>query len=461
MSGSGHIAGIRTISDLAKHPELPLGFSNEFLDRADCWPALRRVYAFPAAVEPRGLHHDLAYRALEDGSIAATDLYFDRRGDRVLQAARAARTTAAAFPEYRAVFLYRADLGHARPAVVDAIRRSKAASTSADDRDEPRREARRVPSRRSPRDSWPSSSPCVQVRDGGRWPQFPLAPRRQLHAPAPHARRHLARRRGHHRRAAGRAGAPHAAAGGQAILGFLGVIYTIPSLALLVFMIRPLGIGTWPAVVALYLYSLLPIVRTPTRACRASRRRCASRRPRSVCPTSRASAHRASARPRLDPRRHQDRRHHQRRHGDARRADRRGGYGEPILTGIRLDNFPLILEGAVPRRCSRCWCRRRLKWSSGSHFPVGFDRDETPNAERRSRDDSSYRSGRHDFRAPSRSFRPLLEAREHLAVHRRRRVTHHVVEDRSGDLTLSPDATLLRNGIVAARSQRYLMSAPL
>src|SRR6185503_9578244 len=25
-----------------------------------------------------------------------------------------------------------------------------------------------------------------------------------------------------------------------------------------------------------------------------------------------------------------------------------GGYGEPILTGIRLDNFPLILEGAVP-----------------------------------------------------------------------------------------------------------------
>ena len=25
-----------------------------------------------------------------------------------------------------------------------------------------------------------------------------------------------------------------------------------------------------------------------------------------------------------------------------------GGYGQPILTGIRLDNFSLILEGAVP-----------------------------------------------------------------------------------------------------------------
>jgi osmoprotectant transport system permease protein len=25
-----------------------------------------------------------------------------------------------------------------------------------------------------------------------------------------------------------------------------------------------------------------------------------------------------------------------------------GGYGQPILTGIRLDDFGLILEGAVP-----------------------------------------------------------------------------------------------------------------
>jgi osmoprotectant transport system permease protein len=25
-----------------------------------------------------------------------------------------------------------------------------------------------------------------------------------------------------------------------------------------------------------------------------------------------------------------------------------GGYGQPILTGIRLDNFKLILEGAIP-----------------------------------------------------------------------------------------------------------------
>ncbi len=47
----------------------------------------------------------------------------------------------------------------------------------------------------------------------------------------------------------------------QIILGTVGVIYTIPSLALLVFMIPLLGIGGPPAMVALFLYSLLPIVR--------------------------------------------------------------------------------------------------------------------------------------------------------------------------------------------------------
>src|SRR5512144_2197612 len=48
---------------------------------------------------------------------------------------------------------------------------------------------------------------------------------------------------------------------GQLIMGFVGIIQTIPSLALLVFMIPLLGIGGPPAIVALFLYSLLPIVR--------------------------------------------------------------------------------------------------------------------------------------------------------------------------------------------------------
>jgi len=48
----------------------------------------------------------------------------------------------------------------------------------------------------------------------------------------------------------------------QPIMATVGVIQTIPSLALLAFLIPMLGsIGTAPALVALFLYSLLPIVR--------------------------------------------------------------------------------------------------------------------------------------------------------------------------------------------------------
>jgi osmoprotectant transport system permease protein len=48
----------------------------------------------------------------------------------------------------------------------------------------------------------------------------------------------------------------------QIVLGAVGLIQTIPSLALLAFLIALTGtIGTWPALIALFLYALLPIVR--------------------------------------------------------------------------------------------------------------------------------------------------------------------------------------------------------
>jgi osmoprotectant transport system permease protein len=136
---------------------------------------------------------------------------------------------------------------------------------------------------------------------------------------------------------------------GQAILAATGVIQTIPSLALLVFMIPLLGIGGPPAVVALFLYSLLPIVRNTHAGLR------------SVAPDLRESAEALGLPPgaRL-------------RLVELPLAARAilagiktsavinvgtatlgaligaGGYGQPILTGIRLDDVGLILEGAVP-----------------------------------------------------------------------------------------------------------------
>src|ERR1700722_8093887 len=45
------------------------------------------------------------------------------------------------------------------------------------------------------------------------------------------------------------------------VLGFAGVLQTIPSIALLGIMIPILGIGPKPAIAALFLYALLPIIR--------------------------------------------------------------------------------------------------------------------------------------------------------------------------------------------------------
>jgi osmoprotectant transport system permease protein len=47
----------------------------------------------------------------------------------------------------------------------------------------------------------------------------------------------------------------------ETVVRAVGVLQTIPSIALLAFMIPLLGIGVLPAIVALFLYSLYPIVR--------------------------------------------------------------------------------------------------------------------------------------------------------------------------------------------------------
>jgi osmoprotectant transport system permease protein len=71
----------------------------------------------------------------------------------------------------------------------------------------------------------------------------------------------------------------------QPILGTVGVIQTIPSLALFAFLIALLGtIGTVPAVIALFLYALLPIVRNTHAWARGNQAAaCARRRSRSGC----------------------------------------------------------------------------------------------------------------------------------------------------------------------------------
>ena len=65
--------GLARISDLQAQPDLRFGFSHEFLNRSDGWPALRSLYRLPQSAV--GIEHTLAYRALEAGQLDATDAY--------------------------------------------------------------------------------------------------------------------------------------------------------------------------------------------------------------------------------------------------------------------------------------------------------------------------------------------------------------------------------------------------
>jgi osmoprotectant transport system permease protein len=143
--------------------------------------------------------------------------------------------------------------------------------------------------------------------------------------------------------------AAHHPHGGSALLGAVGVIQTIPSLALLVVLLPLLGIGARPAIAALVLYGLLPIVRNTHAGLTGI--------PPDLQESARALGLPPWARLRLVELPLA---------AGAILAGVKtsavigvgtatlgaiigaGGYGQPILTGIRLASTPLILEGAVP-----------------------------------------------------------------------------------------------------------------
>ena len=128
-----------------------------------------------------------------------------------------------------------------------------------------------------------------------------------------------------------------------------GVIQTIPSLALLVFMIPLFGLGARPAIMALFLYSLLPIVRNtytglhdiPTgireSAAALGLPSGATLRLVDLPMASRAILAGIKISAVINV-------------GTATLGALIGAvcYGQPILTGIRLNDTGLILQGAVP-----------------------------------------------------------------------------------------------------------------
>jgi osmoprotectant transport system permease protein len=247
--------GVASLSDLKRHPELKFGFSNEFMDRADGWPGLRDRYGLPQR-DVRGLDHDLAYRALKGGEIEATDLYSTDAEIKQYNL-RVLRDDLGLFPSYECVWLYRADLQTRSPAAYAAILRLEGritalemagmnAEAKLDHKPEDRVSAEFLESKLGVASEVVTETYLGRLlrrlREHLTLVAISLAAAIAVSVPLGII-------------------ASRAARLGPVILTTVGVIQTIPSLALLVFMIPWLGIGAKPALVALFLYSLLPIVR--------------------------------------------------------------------------------------------------------------------------------------------------------------------------------------------------------
>jgi len=251
--------GIRSLSDLAKHPDLKLGLSQEFIGRADGWPGLKAAYAIPLAA-PSGLDHGLAYEAIAAGRIDVMDIYttdakIERYQLRVLEDDRKY------FPRYDAVLLYRLDVPARFP---DAWARLQKLEKRIDEKTMIRLNA-------AAELQGKSFAEAAALLDSGDRP----ATRTERKFLSVLFGPDFWRLTGEHLvlvfvslAASIAAGIPlgvlahKVRAVTQVVLGVVGVIQTIPSLALFAFLIALLGtIGTVPALIALFLYALLPIVR--------------------------------------------------------------------------------------------------------------------------------------------------------------------------------------------------------
>ena len=244
--------GISQVSDLANHPDLTAGLSHEFLNRKDGWPALSQTYALPQSA--RGIEHALAYDALEAGQLDFTDAY-TTDGELAARDITLLEDDRGFFPAYSAVLLTRADLPRAAQAVLAELSEAIDADTM-----------RELNYRVASGGESPASVAASFLQGSG------LA---ESASPSGGGRaERILNNTATHLKLTGLAlllacllaiplslllsQFPRMAKG---LVYFAGLIQTIPALALLALMIPLLGLGELPAVLALFLYSLLPIVR--------------------------------------------------------------------------------------------------------------------------------------------------------------------------------------------------------
>lgn len=331
--------GLERIGDLAAHPELDVVVSHEFLEREDGWRGLARAYGLGGPV--RGIEHGLAYQAMEAGSIQVTDAY-STDGELEHYDLVILEDDLGYFPEYLAVPLARRSLP---AAAVDTL--SVLAGTI-DDVQMQAMNAQVVFGGRS----------FAEVANGFLVERGLASARADESTLLADLRRNTAQ---HLKLTVAALTAAVLVGVGVSLVVFrtplvsrmviylCGLLQTVPSIALLALLIPLLGIGVAPAILALFLYSLLPILRntitalttidpTLTRVAVAmglSRREQLRYVYLPLSLPSMFAGIRTAAVISI---------------GTATLAAfiGAGGLGDPIVTGLALNDVNLILQGAIP-----------------------------------------------------------------------------------------------------------------
>ncbi|MCX4025356.1 ABC transporter permease subunit [Endozoicomonas sp. SM1973] len=248
---------IKTLADLAKHPQLKFGLTHEFIKREDGWEKLAIHYQLNH--QPVGIEHGLAYEAIQAEKIDITDAY-STDGDIDKFNLLLLEDNDDYFPRYDAVPLVRAN---ADPAMVKSL---EALAGILDEATMQRLNGEVVNQGKT----FAEVAHQFLVSQGlkkkteiqlvGPWQQLPenilqhlkltliaLIAACVLGIPLSiycYRNRTISR----------------------VVIYTTGLLQTIPSIALLALFIPLFGIGWLPAVVALFLYSLMPIVRSTTTA---------------------------------------------------------------------------------------------------------------------------------------------------------------------------------------------------
>lgn len=372
--------GLNSLADLAHADGIRLAFSQEFLHRADGWPAIATRYGLER-LHPGGMDHGLAYDALRSGAVDVIDAYSTDaqlgRDGLVLLA-----DPAQVIPPYQAMLLYRLGTPVAFPAQWQALTRLERRIDAAAMREANARvdldhasfaaAARELLAHSVPQQSGPTgAAPARSAETPAPPPTSDPGQRdREAHAPGLWARlasamwsretaqetlQHLALVAGPVVLATligiplGVVAASRRRLAGP-LLAVVGVLQTIPAMALLALLIALTGrIGMLPALIALFIYALLPIlaaaeagVRTIDPALRESAVALgapwAARTWHIEMPAARSSllvGVRTAAVVNV---------------GGATLAAfvGAGGYGERIVAGLAVNDPALLLAGAIP-----------------------------------------------------------------------------------------------------------------